>query len=311
MTEPKILNIFFLNVGHGDSAFIILPNEARMMIDCGGSQNWASKLLKHNGITKKKSPNKWGFALDKLVISHPHGDHISDIISMHDDIGFKWLTGNYREFIDNIDSKNIDWRKRNSDAVKKFITVVKKYKGEYKEENDNVAASNPPCIVKSKRFLPTFEKGMDLNELSFFTSFEIGGHKILFTGDMTAEGVKKILKSSKADDFKLFVKGTTILKVPHHGRENGCSEEMFNAFKQKPLLCVVSDKILDETNEGTSNIAWYEDRTSDQKIMIDGKLQSRLVLTTRKDKDIFISISDKGNLDVKTNYFSELRKEIL
>ena len=310
MAEEKKLKIWFLNVGHGDCTYCELPNGARMMIDCGGSQNWASKMLKHYNITKKGAPNPWGYALDKLVITHPHGDHISDIISIHDDIGFNWLIGAYSNFIDDIEKDKIDFRKRNKTAVEKFIAVVKNYTGAYKKEEDRVVASNPPCVVNAKRFIP-FSKGMDLNELSWFTSFEIGGHKVLFTGDMTASGVQKILESDKAEDFKKFVKGTTILKIPHHGRENGCSEEMFEAFEVEPLLCVASDKVLDEQNEGTSNIGWYKNRTSDKEILIDGQLQSRWVLTTRNDGDIFLSISNEGDLEVITHAFKILRKELL
>lgn len=310
MAEEKKLKIWFLNVGHGECAYCELPNGARMMIDCGGSQNWASKMLKHFNITKKGAPNPWGYALDKLVISHPHGDHISDIISIHDEIGFKWLRGGYSKFIDDIEKDKIDFRKRNKDSVEKFIVVVKNYTADYKKEEDRVTASNPPCVVSYERFIP-FSKGMDLNELSWFTSFEIGGHKVLFTGDMTASGVQKILESDKAKDFKKFVKGTTILKIPHHGRENGCSEEMFEAFNGEPLLCIASDKVLDEQNEGTSNIGWYKHRTSDEKIMIDNQWQSRWVLTTRNDGDIFLSISNEGDIEVITHACKSLRKELL
>lgn len=281
-----------------------------MMIDCGGSMNWASKMLRYYNITKDKKPNPWGFALDKLVISHPHGDHLADIVAVHDEIGFKWLVGGYADYIDDIQIDNIDFRKRNQDAVDKFIDVVKRYTDEYKRDQDRVASANPPCIVERKRFLP-FTKGMDLNELSWFVSFEIGSHKVLFTGDMTKSGITKILESGRADEFTQFVRGTTILKVPHHGRENGCSEELFEAFGSQPLLCIASDKVLDEENEGTSNISWYSERTSDEKIEIDGAYQNRNVLTTRKDGDVFVSISAEGQIKVVTNNFSELRRKLL
>jgi beta-lactamase superfamily II metal-dependent hydrolase len=310
MVDLSYLQIWFLNVGHGDCSYIELPNGARMMIDCGGAQNWASKLLKYYEVTKIKKPVRTGYALDKLVISHPHGDHLSDIAAIHDEIGFYLLRGNYKDFIDDIDLKNIDYRKRNSEAVKKFVEVVKSYTGQYVAAEDRVEGCKPLCTVKHRRFL-SFEKGMDLNELSWFTSFEIGGQKVLYTGDMTAEGVNKILKSNMANEFKSFVKGTTILKVPHHGRENGCSEEMFEAFGEEPLLCIASDKVLDEQNEGTSNIDWYKERTSEKTVQIDGVKQKRFVLTTRKDKDINLSISNSGNIEIKTNVFKDVREEIL
>ena len=53
---------------------------------------------------------------------------------------------------------------------------------------------------------------------------------------------------------------------------------MFEAFGDEPLLCIASDKVLDEQNEGTSNIGWYKHRTNYEEILIDGRWQSRWVL---------------------------------
>ena len=310
------LKIWFLDVGHGDCSYIELPNGARMMIDCGcGEDHWPARLLKHYKVTKTQNPvpipnDSKKYGLDNLVITHPHGDHIMDIEAIHDEIGFFLLTGNYNGFIDEIPVEQIDFRKRGQNATKKFIEVVKKYTGQYEENKDRVAQAKPACIVRKKRFIE-FEKDIDLNELSHFVSLEIGENKILFTGDMTASGVNKIMTSNQADSFKQFVKRTTILKVPHHGRENGCSQEMLDAFAGKPYLCIASDEVLNEKNEGTSNIQWYSDRTSDQEINIDGTMQNRKVLTTRKDKDIFLQVSDSGNIKVTTNCFRDIKPQIL
>lgn len=310
------LEMWFLDVGHGDCSYILLPNGARMMIDCGGDNHWPSKLLKYSGITASGNsvniPNvsrKYG--LDNLVISHPHGDHFSDIIAIHDDIRFYSLTGHYGDFIDKITINEMDFRKRNNETVLKFVNIVKKYSGEYKVENDRIKSAEPVCIVKQKRFIQ-YEDGIDLNELSYLVSLEIGGVKVLFTGDLTAKAVDKILLTDKADDFINFVKGTTILKVPHHGRENGCSQQLFDAIGKMPLLCIVSDEVLNEKNEGTSNTKWYTERTSNQSVKINGTIDNRRkVLTTRQDKDIYIEISENGNIAVQTNYFQNIRQEIL
>ncbi len=310
------LKIWFLDVGHGDCAYAELPNGARMMIDCGcGDDHWPSRLLKHYKLTKGENPapipnHPSLYALDKLVISHPHGDHFADIESIHDDIGFCWLVGAYNGFIDKISTEKMDFRKQRASASTKFVDVVKRYTGQYVESEDRIALAKPACIVETMRFLD-YEDDMDLNELSWFVSIQFASHKILFTGDMTYSGVNKILASAKAESFKQFVRGTTILKVPHHGRENGCSQEMMDAFGGKPWLCVASDEVLNEANEGTSNIEWYSERTSDVQISIDGVVQNRKVLTTRKDKDIFVQLSDAGHITVATNCFRDIRDTIL
>jgi L-ascorbate metabolism protein UlaG (beta-lactamase superfamily) len=308
------LKIWFLDVGHGDSTFIILPNGARMLIDCGcGEDHWPSTLLTNCDITPLKPVQIPGetraYGLDNLVITHPHGDHLADIQRIHEQVKFFLLTGSYRDFIDKIAVESIDFRQRGQDAAKAFIKIVKEYCGTYEEQKDRVRNSKPTCIVEKRRFIE-YSDGMDLNELSWFISISIANHKVLFTGDMTATGVRRILNSARAEEFSKFVAGTTILKVPHHGRENGCSEEMFDLFGGKPLACVVSDEVLNDRNEGTSNIEWYGARTSDIPVSVNGTMVSRKVFTTRNDGDIFLSINHQNHVQFQTNVFADLRKKI-
>ena len=220
------LDIWFLDVGHGDCAYLELPNGAKMMIDCGGADNWPSRLLKYCGRTREKgtakvseAQNKGPYGLDKLVISHLHGDHLSDIAAIHGDIGFHYLTGNYGPIIDDIKIEEMDFRKRGQDAARKFVEIVKSYSGGYDASSDYVAAARPICTVNTRRFI-NYSSGVDLNDISYFVSMKIGGHKILFPGNITATGVRATLASPDAQRFKDFVSGTTVLKVPHHGREN-------------------------------------------------------------------------------------------
>lgn len=308
------LKIWFLDVGHGDSAYVELPNGARMMIDCGcGDNHWPSTLLKKYDITQKNPvqipDDSRRYGLDNLVITHPHGDHLADIQRIRDEIGFFLLTGGYRSFIDKLSLEEIDFRRRGQTAAEIFFDVVHHYKGTYEPAKDRVQNARPLCVVEKQRFIP-YSEGMDLNELSWFVSFSIGGHKVLFCGDMTTVGIRKILDSEKANAFAEFVAGTTILKIPHHGRENGCSEEMFELFGSKPFACIASDEVLNGRNEGTSSIDWYHRRTSEVEIPVNEVLQSRRVFTTRQDKDIFLEINEEGGIKFQTNVFSAIRKEI-
>lgn len=309
-----MLQLYFLNVGHGDCSFLILPNGCRIMIDCGGgSDNWPSKLLNAYKINKKEDtiPTNGGtkFGIDALVISHPHGDHLSDITDIHDTIGFRTLYGGYSSFINSVTDDAIDWRKRGKTAALNFRQIVKKYTSPVSPDN-RVAQAKPDCHVEYRRFI-SHSAGVDLNDISYLVTVAYKGQKILFSGDLTANAVSNILSSSSAQDFKSFIKGTTILKVPHHGRENGCSEELFNLVGKKPLICLLSDEALCQRNEGTANTAWYTARTSDTKISIDGAMSNRKVLTTRSDKDVLLTVSELGDVAVKTNYFKEARPQIL
>ena len=130
-------------------------------------------------------------------------------------------------------------------------------------------------------------------------------------GDLTKTGIDKILNSYKREGFKNFVKGTTVIKIAHHGRVNGCSSELFDLIGNKPLVGIVSDETLNESNSGTSNVGWYDSYISDNKVKINGELQARKVLTTRKDKDIFMEFFPDGTFEVHTDCFSTDKESIL
>lgn len=309
-----MLSVWFLDVGHGDAAFIEMPNGARMMIDCGcGADHWPSTLLKYyrvgpdNPAAIPYAARRYG--LDNLVITHPHGDHITDLRSIRDDVGFHSLTGAYGSIVNRLTADDIDFRRRGHDAAEVFFEVVQTYSGKYDVRSDRVHAGRPLCVVDRRRFLD-YRDGMDLNELSWLVSLSIGGQKVLFTGDMTAAGVRRILDSDKAAAFADFVLGTTILKVPHHGRSNGCSEELFAYFGREPLACVVSDEVLNERNEGTSAVDWYYSRTSEAPLLVDSRLASRRVFTTRRDGDIRLVIDDRGAIQFFTHVFDDVRRVV-
>jgi hypothetical protein len=116
--------------------------------------------------------------------------------------------------------------------------------------------------------------------------------KILFGGDLPDNGWCNLLKN---EEFRSAIKGTNVFKVSHHGRAEGCSDELFKHIS--PKLCIISDKPIDETNKNTVSTSWYEDRTSG--IYFGDKL--RKVLTTRNDGSIFIDVQSDSNWSVYRN----------
>ena len=70
------LDIRIWDVNHGNSASIKLPNGKVMMIDCVRNPK-----TDFSPITLTK--NMWNCkSLDYLIVSHPHMDHISDILKI-------------------------------------------------------------------------------------------------------------------------------------------------------------------------------------------------------------------------------------
>ena len=71
--RPRDLDIYFLDVGQGDAAFLRFPNGETMVVD-GGERSerfdYGARVLvpflRHMGLGR----------VDVVVASHPHNDHI-------------------------------------------------------------------------------------------------------------------------------------------------------------------------------------------------------------------------------------------
>lgn len=132
------------------------------------------------------------------------------------------------------------------------------------------------------------------NTASLVTTLSYNGFKMLFGGDLPNSGWESLLTD---ESFRKAISGTSVFKVPHHGRKEGCSESLFKHIK--PLLCIISDKPLDSDNENTASTDWYTQRSSGANIR--GLTDKRKVLTTRKDKSIFIEVTEDGTWSVFTD----------
>lgn len=263
------LKISVLNVGHGDFISITSPNGEELVIDCGSGDN-------EREVTPSKFLNKIE-TIHELQISHPHTDHFDDLINICD----KEIKSFRCPSLDKFEDEHIGWKKQDKDKVAK----LRELKNSLKSDNDAVPFKNGfghtvwyPKTIDSK----------NPNSASIITTVYYGSFKMLFGGDLQKEGWEELLKN---DEFVEAIKGTTFFKVPHHGRENGCSEELMKILEPSLRLCIVSDKSLDKDNENTSNTQWYLDRV--KKGVFFGDTE-RKVLTTRNDGSIHIHSDNKG-----------------
>ncbi len=77
-SEPEdTLRIHFLNVGHGDAALIITPNDHTILIDTGAQADAALAALRRHLPTETRR-------LDLIVITHPQSDHASALWAILD-----------------------------------------------------------------------------------------------------------------------------------------------------------------------------------------------------------------------------------
>ncbi|MCI5130687.1 MAG: hypothetical protein D3904_04025 [Candidatus Electrothrix sp. EH2] len=265
------LKISFLDVGHGDFIYATTPLGDNLVIDVGSGGVVPSQFLSNVNV------------ISELQISHPHTDHFDDIISMSRKTIKSFRCPSVAKFED----KTIGWKKSDNSKIAKL-----------RQMKNNLSADDTAVAVGDGfGHSVWFPKNIDYNDpntASAVTTLSYKGVKVLFGGDLPESGWKSLLENQK---FVSAISGTTILKVPHHGRKEGCSEALFE--KISPMLCIISDKSLDKDNKNTVATNWYSTRTSGCNVV--GGTEKRKVLSTRSDNSIFIKINENGEFWVHTN----------
>lgn len=259
------LKISVLDVGHGDFIYAESPLGNNLVIDCGSGDIIPSSFL-------SKIPT-----ISELQVSHPHVDHFDDIIPLSKKRILSFRCPSFDKFSDEV----IGWNKTDKIKIKKLREIKQILKV------DNSAVSSGGGFYHTV-WAPSNVDYNDPNTASYVTTLNYNGFKMLFGGDLPESGLMSLLQNNK---FVNEIKGTTVFKVPHHGREDGCCEELFEIIS--PMLCIISDKAIEKDNENTVATDWYRYRSKGCNVV--GYNEQRKVLSTRSEGSIFISVNDEGN----------------
>ncbi|GAA0732167.1 ComEC/Rec2 family competence protein [Sphingomonas japonica] len=131
----------------------------------------------------------------------------------------------------------------------------------------------------------------DTNNLSLAAFVQFGGFTILFGGDLERAGWRQLLKNPT---FRAKLATTNVYVASHHGRENGCCDEVFDFCR--PELVIFSDGRKQYGTQETRD--WYARRTRGIPDLgaPAGLLGQplRKVMTTRRDGTITIEVATDG-----------------
>jgi len=276
------LDIRIWDVNHGNSSSIKLPNGNIMMIDCA-----SNPLTDFSPI--KRTKGLWGGKLGYLIITHPHMDHIRDIVNidsykpttlLRPKIDYSILReGKYGEDLEII-NKYIDFQSYFTVPVNTPNAPTQPWRGDVEIEN-------------------YFLKGnhTDLNDYSVVTFISYGGFHFATAGDITTEGWEKLIEQ-EGDDFLDRLARVNFSQASHHGRENGFNHMIFE--KMNPYLVFISDKRVQDTDASDRYRSYCRgwpvtDELTDEETR-------RRVLTTRNDGRIKIVVNkyDKTHVGVYT-----------
>ncbi len=264
------LEIF--DVEHGQCALLTSDIGETLLLDCGhnSSTEWRpSTHLRNAGVQ----------TLDWFVVTNYDEDHVSDLPNLMASFPPRMLSRNKSVSADDLYLLKSETGCGN--GIGALAGMITRYTG---------TAANLPSFggMKLKQFSNSYPQDFtDENNLSLVVILEWPNFKICFPGDMETAGWKKLLERQ---DFRDAMSGVTVLVASHHGRKNGCCDELFSLTGMRPQLIVISDADIQYKTQET--VDWYEGKVAGNGVMLNGR--SRKVLTTRSDGQIDFSIDPNG-----------------
>lgn len=212
-TEPfrGSVEIYVLDVGQGDSIFLMSPSGKTMLIDASISSMYSriDEFLKSKQVTK----------LDIVIGTHPHADHIGGMKKVVEnyEIGEYYMpdavttTKTFENLLDALDKKNVKVTKAAA-SDNSFI--------------------NWDDAVEIRILAPI--DGMEyenLNDTSVVCRLKIGETAIMLTGDAESLSEGIMLREFPASFFE-----ADILKLGHHASRSSSGEAFLDAVSPKAAI---------------------------------------------------------------------------
>lgn len=268
------LRILIHNVGHGQAIHAFTPASQTVVIDLGCSEYF--------------SPLEWlrkqTDTIDNLIITHPHGDHIDEILDL-DQHGFnvrqlwrpRWLTA------DEVRAAN---QASYEAKVERYLEMSQRFSVPIPE---NELIGNPAVTggVTIRKYASRACGRNNINNHSGVVVFEYEGVKIVIPGDNEPPSWRALLEQQ---DFVQAARGAHIFMASHHGRDSGLCSELFDDESgiRKPSLCAISDGRVQDT-DATSRYSFHA-----QGWLVHSRngrgSNKRFCVTTRSDGFIDIKI---------------------
>jgi len=251
------LKVYFFDVGQGDSEYIKLSDGSDILIDGGPDDKVLSELGKAMNFGDRE--------ISLVVLSHPHADHLTGLVE---------VLRRYK--VDEIWESGVEYPSATYDEWKKIIN-------ENNIPDKFVVAGDEKDIgsLKFKVLYPlSSEKNRNidnLNNASVINRLDYGQFSALFLGD-----TEKTVQSQISAQMQ----PAMILKIAHHGSENGTLEDFLKVVR--PAIAVIEvgkDNIYGHPAASTINI-----------------LKSLAIRIYRTDQNGTIEIdSDGQNYTIKDN----------
>ena len=263
------LKIYFVDVGQGDSTFIVTPKNETILIDGGGSLGTdfdvgESTLLPYildRGYKK----------IDLMFVSHFDQDHIGGLFKILEEL--------------KVEKVCISKQEEDSENYQKFLNIVK-------EKNIQVLVvkiGDKIVLDKNLYFDILWPKDKQieenkLNNNAIVMKLNYNNFSMLFTGDIEKKAEEEILETYKNSK----ILESDILKVAHHGSKTSTTDEFLSRVKPKIALIGV----------GKDNMFGHPSNTTIEKLENMGIK----IYRTDLNGEISICVNDKGQVSIKSLY---------
>lgn len=278
----------FWNVQHGNATYINSPNNKHIVVDLGtgsySDSNYEFSPLSH--LKYNYGVNQ----LDLLVITHPHRDHIDDILNI--DLVSPRVFARpkhipHSEILSGVSQNDLA-------KFQKYIALDDYYCGTF-SENDPQDPSIPANFggLEILSFGAITCPTTNFNNQSFIRVFRYASLKVVIPGDNEACSFNELMQSGY---FCNTIENADILLAPHHGRDSGFHNDFVT--KVNPRIVIISDGAATGTSVTSKYVAKSRGWTVHKR---SGGQEERKCLSTRSDGVIKVDIGYENN---NNNYLS-------
>jgi competence protein ComEC len=225
VSSPGSLEVTAVDVGQGDSIFVVGPNGATMLVDAGGPVGGVTEAAeaasRFDVGEEVVSPYLWSRRfrrLDVIALSHAHSDHMG---------GMPAVMRNFRprELWVSIDPNSAAYRALLVEAGQLGVVVRHFYAG------DRVAWDGTEVTMMAPEDGYTNMKE-PVNNDSLVMRMQYGKASVLLEGDAEAPSERAMLEHGR-------VAAVTLLKVGHHGSRTSTTQEFLDVAAPKDAVMSV------------------------------------------------------------------------
>ena len=245
------------------------PNGNVLMLDCAANPNTGFSPI-------CQTKRRWR-RLDLLKISHPHIDHISDIVNIDCFKPAMFLV------------PYVSYERLRKGKYGRPKMIIEKYIGFLKKQRlvspSKLGPSRWGGVTISWFKLKGYQS--DINDYSSVTFLTYESCTFAYAGDLSSAGWSRLI-TQEGFKFTRMLRKTTFFVASHHGREEGFNPIIFGHMRNLKMV-FISDKNV----QPTSVTDWYSKRCSGWDVTNEstGYTKRRKVVTTRNDGRIKIKIS--------------------